>query len=153
MKWFELKIPPLILTIVFLIDLAVVHWMYPDTLFTFPYHSWAGIICMFVGAIICALGVKEFRAADTTLNPNTPEAAKSLVNKGIYHYSRNPMYLGFLIILCGAVLFVANAITLMHPILFVFYLHYLQILPEERAMMNNFGEDYLQYMTKTRRWI
>ncbi len=153
MKWLELKIPPLLLTVVFIIDLAFVQWMYPESAFTFPYHQWIGGGGILIGMLICGLGIKEFRDVKTTVNPTKPETSVSLVTKGIYKYSRNPMYLGFMILLCGTVVFFANTITLMHPILFFIYMHYFQIKPEERAMLSNFGEDYLLYMTRTRRWI
>ncbi|MDX1738606.1 MAG: isoprenylcysteine carboxylmethyltransferase family protein [Alphaproteobacteria bacterium] len=153
MKWLELKIPPLLVMFIFLVDLVFVAWLYPDTSFAFPRHDVAGVLIAVVGLAICLISIRQFKQAETTANPMKPDQSRALITSGIFAYSRNPIYLGMLVFLCGWVVFFANAITLMHPILFVFYLTFFQIKPEERALLSNFGEDYLLYMTRTRRWI
>ena len=52
-----------------------------------------------LGAGVCLAGVASFRRARTTVNPLVPEQASSLVQAGIYRHTRNPMYLGFAILL------------------------------------------------------
>ncbi|WP_420548371.1 methyltransferase family protein [Curvivirga sp.] len=153
MTWLQLKFPPPLVALVFLIHLGLVAYLYPDTIFSFPYQSYIAVI---IGLIGLALGITasiEFRKVKTAVNPRKPELAQSLVTNGIFKYSRNPMYLGLVIIICAAVIFAGNFITLMHPILLVMYLHFFQIRPEERILLDKFGEDYLVYMTHTRRWI
>lgn len=54
----------------------------------------AGLLFV-VGVAVCVLGVAAFRQAKTTVNPLQPEQAATLVTRGIYRISRNPMYLGF----------------------------------------------------------
>jgi protein-S-isoprenylcysteine O-methyltransferase Ste14 len=95
----------------------------------------------------------QFRAAKTTVNPLTPELATSMVTNGIYRFSRNPMYLGFLIILgaWGVLLENGLAITLM-PV-FIGYMNQFQIIPEEKALMAQFGGDYKKYLDTTARWL
>src|SRR3979411_2734207 len=53
------------------------------------------------GVIVTALGVRAFRRARTTINPLNPEQASSVVTDSIYRYTRNPMYLGFAMMLVG----------------------------------------------------
>src|SRR5687768_16639278 len=60
------------------------------------------------GAVTCAAGVVSFRRAKTTVNPMKPNSATSLVVSGIYKYTRNPMYLGLLLVLLGWAAFLSN---------------------------------------------
>ena len=82
-----------------------------------------------------------------------PEKAGTLVTTGIYQYSRNPMYLGLLCVLLAWGVFLANSFSLMLAILFVPAMNFLQIIPEERAMVLNFREHYTVYKAKVRRWF
>jgi protein-S-isoprenylcysteine O-methyltransferase Ste14 len=67
--------------------------------------------------------------------------------------SRNPMYLGFLLLLAALAIYLANAAAFLALPLFVFYMNRFQIAPEERALRALFGEAFTSYMTRTRCWI
>ena len=153
MTWLQLKIPPPFVALIFLIHMGMVDYLYPETVFIFPYQLTIAVIIALTGLMIGIAAAIEFKRVQTAVNPRKPELAQSLVINGIFKYSRNPMYLGLVIIVFAAVIYTGNFIALMHPILLVIYLHYFQIRPEERILMDKFGEDYLVYMTQTRRWI
>ena len=106
-----------------------------------------------VGLGICALGVVAFRQARTTVNPLAPELASALVVAGIYRYTRNPMYLGFLILLLGWAVFLENVAAFLVLPLFVLYMNRFQIEPEERALEALFGQEFVDYKQSVRRWI
>jgi len=106
-----------------------------------------------LGALTCLAGVRYFRRAKTTVNPMKPESASALVASGIYRYSRNPMYLGFLLMLLGWALWLSNASALLLLPAFVLYMNRFQICPEERALLSLFGPDYMQYRARVRRWL
>ena len=106
------------------------------------------------GAVICLLGVWSFRRAGTTVNPTRPDGASALVARGIYRYSRNPMYLGFLLWLVAWGLWLAHLAALaLGPALLALYLDRFQIGPEERALEAKFGADYRAYKRQVRRWL
>jgi protein-S-isoprenylcysteine O-methyltransferase Ste14 len=83
----------------------------------------------------------------------TPEAASSLVVAGIYRVTRNPMYLGFLLILLGWAAWLSNVLALLPLAGFVIYMNVFQIRPEERALEALFGPEFEAYKKQVRRWI
>src|SRR5688572_23764201 len=94
----ELKVPPLALVFLF----GALMWLVSDySLFpiALPWHSAFALIFCTVGSVIILAGVLTFRRMKTTVNPLTPDATTTMVTSGIYHFTRNPMYLGFLLIL------------------------------------------------------
>jgi protein-S-isoprenylcysteine O-methyltransferase Ste14 len=97
--------------------------------------------------------VVSFRRAKTTVNPMTPDAASSLVVSGIYRYTRNPMYLGFLLILTGWAALLSNMLALAVLPAFVVFMNRFQISPEERVLASLFPVDYAEYRARVRRWL
>lgn len=151
MKWLELKIPPLLVALIF----GVLIWATPSPIKisnSIVLYVFSGIL-FFIGCIVSVLGVWEFKKQKTTVNPMNPQDSNSLVIKGIYKLTRNPMYLGFLLWLLSLGFFLRNPFSLILAVGFVFYMNYFQILPEERVLADNFGEDYLEYIKTVRRWI
>lgn len=148
------KIPPPIVALTILLCMWVfdlfLHWLQ----FSLPYSWVIAIVIAGSGMSIIAIGIRSFSKKETTVNPLKPDTASSLVNEGIYRFTRNPMYVGLLIIVIAWGVFLSNAlILLIGPIFFVFYINQFQIKPEEEALETLFGEDYLAYKTKVRRWI
>jgi protein-S-isoprenylcysteine O-methyltransferase Ste14 len=149
----ELKIPPALLgaLTVFLMWLAT-RWA-PALTFAIPQRGWIAAGVALVGALIAVAGVISFRRAHTTVNPTKPARASSLVVSGIYNYTRNPMYLGFAVILLGLALYFSNALAVVSVPCFVLYLDCFQIRPEERALSSLFPEGFAAYKHRVRRWL
>ena len=72
---------------------------------------------------------------------------------GIYNFTRNPMYLGFLIALFGWGVFLSNALALVLIPGFVIYMNRFQIRPEERALASRFERDFSAHKARVRRWV
>jgi protein-S-isoprenylcysteine O-methyltransferase Ste14 len=126
----------------------------PQFGFNLPMKNVLAVFIAVVGALICSLGVASFRRANTTVNPITPDKASALVVDGIYRFSRNPMYLGFLFLLVAWAIFLANWPALMlAPPVFVIYMNKFQIVPEEKTLSALFGDDFESYKCLVRRWI
>ncbi len=106
-----------------------------------------------VGACIAILGVMEFRAAGTTVDPRVPDQSESLEIRGVYRCSRNPMYLGLLLVLCAWGLFLGSIPSLLFLPAFVIYMNRFQIIPEERFVREKFGESFSKYTSEVRRWV
>jgi len=113
----------------------------------------AGAIPAGVGLLAISVAVFSFRRARTTLSPMAPAAASSLVTSGVYRFTRNPMYLGLLLVLVGWADFLASPIALVLTPGFVLYMNRCQILPEERALLATFGVEYAAYKGRVRRWL
>ena len=106
-----------------------------------------------LGILIAGAGLVAFHRARTTANPMRPEAATSLVTTGIYRWTRNPMYLGWLPVLAGWAVYLQHAGALLMVPLFMLYLTRFQIIPEERALAAKFGGQFDAYRQRVRRWL
>lgn len=106
-----------------------------------------------MGTLSCLAGVVSFRRAKTTVNPMQPDSTAALVVSGIYRYSRNPMYLGFLLVLLAWGMALSNLLSLACLAPFVLYMNRFQIEPEERALTSRFPQDFAKYRAKVRRWL
>ena len=106
-----------------------------------------------IGAAILLASLGTFRKSATTVNPIHPGAATSLVTGGLYRYTRNPMYLGFALLLAAGSLTLGNLAALVIPVLFVMVMTEGQIKLEERILRNLFGRQYENYCRQTRRSI
>ena len=145
------KIPPPI--VAFICGLAI---YFSKSFFNQFYNFNNNIISLFLlilGLAIFLSAVKSFRIQKTTVNPLEPKQASSLVTSGVFKFSRNPMYLGMLIILlslsCKFNLIGGMIISLF----FYIFITKFQIIPEEAAMNELFGNEFIDYSKKTRRWI
>ena len=147
-----LKVPPLALTGV----VAVLMWALPAGMLLPTLDHWQATLGMAVAGIglaTCLAGVVAFRQSHTTVDPRTPVAASSLVDFGIYRYTRNPMYLGFLLMLLALALYLGKLTAFVLLPVFVVYLNELQIKPEETALRARFGADFDSYTASVRRWL
>jgi len=153
MQRLELKIPPLLVALVFGLAMLGVSRAFPQLSFALPGGRVIALALATLGGIVALAGVVAFRREGTTVNPMTPGSSSSVVSSGVYHYSRNPMYLGFLLALAGWAVYLSNALTVIPVVAFVAYMSQYQIKPEERALLAKFGPSYAQYMSRVRRWV
>ncbi len=94
-----------------------------------------------------------FLKKHTTPNPMKPENTSSIVIKGLYQYSRNPMYLGLLIILFGLGIWLGSLSPFILLPVFYWVITEMQIKPEERILEQKFGKEYLDFKNRVRRWL
>lgn len=153
MKWLELKIPPALLMLIFMLMMWALDRLLPQFKQGWVWHEWAYSGVFLVAIVLIAAGAFSFRKARTTVDPTRPENTSSVVTTGIYQLSRNPMYLGFLLILVAFMFKLSNPITLLFLPVFVVYMNRYQIKPEERALNKLFGEEYNHYCRNVRRWV
>ncbi|GGD61450.1 methyltransferase family protein [Lacimicrobium alkaliphilum] len=153
MQKLELRIPPVVQVAIFALAMWLLDRWFPAAALELPANLWMAILLAVAGAAIALSGVWAFRRAQTTVDPRVPDQASSLVTGGIYRYSRNPMYLGFLLVLLGWATYLANPFSLLVLPLFVLVMNRLQIVPEERFMLEKFGAEFNNYKASVRRWI
>jgi len=152
LRQLETRVPPPLLLLV----LGVALWAAvraTGLTANWPALHGLGLVVMLAGVALNLLPKRRFRRAGTTVNPMRPQAATWLVTGGIYCYTRNPMYLGHVLVLAGWGAWLQSGLVLPALIVQVAWLRWLQIRPEERALQARFGADYDAYCARVRRWL
>ena len=146
-----LKIPPPLLVLI----LVVSNYFSSKKidLILFPNQEIASIIIFLIGMLILINPIFKFIKSKTTIDPIKFKKVNKLITSGIYKYSRNPMYLGLLMIVISTSILYLNIFSIATPMLFYFWINRFQIKREEIFLTKKFGKEYLLYKTKTRRWI
>ena len=153
MSWLELKIPPVAVFAIFAGAMWSLDSHCPFAALSIPW-KWPLAIFLFVPGLIGGIaGVLTFFKARTTVHPGRPEHASALVTSGIYRFSRNPMYLGLLLMLASWALVLANLLAILLLAAFVAYMNRFQIRPEERFLRDKFGAQFDAYTRAVRRWL
>ena len=145
------KIPPVLVVLFFAAIMALIaRYSIVDLNELVLYSSLA---CVVIGGVFGVAGVISFRLAKTTVNPHKVDNASELVTTGIFKITRNPMYLGLAFLLIGWGIWLSSFYALLCVFGFIGYLTFFQIMPEERALTKLFGEEYIAYKAKVRRWL
>lgn len=150
-RWLECRVPPPLVVAVMAAGMwGVARLMRGD------WPAWtaqAGLALGLSGVLVAGWAVMSFRRASTTIHPLRPSEASALVVAGPNRWSRNPMYVGMLMALTGWGLWVGGGLALSGAAGAWAWLHWLQVLPEERAMTARFGAEYADYCARVRRWV
>lgn len=149
----ELKVPPLVLFVACALLILALAARQVASSSAMSVWLTAGVLLIAAGVLVAVLGVVEFRRAGTTVNPMSPERASNVVTSGVYRWTRNPMYLGMASVLAGLTLAVGPTTGVLVTAGFCAYLSRFQIVPEERRLLEAFGEPYARYLREVRRWI
>lgn len=112
-----------------------------------------GALVMLAGVALNVWPKRGFRQVGTTVNPMRPYASSQLVVRGPYRHSRNPMYLGHLLVMAGWGLWLQSGWGGIALLLQLAWLTRLQVMPEERALRARFGQAYVDYCARVRRWV
>lgn len=144
-----------ILPAVYLFACLVLLWLlqryFPVQQIVYPPLAYAGIVPVLFGIFMAAISANMFVKVGTGLIPF--DEASSLVTGGFYRFTRNPMYLGMLLMLFGVAILLGNISGLLPLVLFVLVIRYNFIAGEERMLEVAFGQQYLDYKSAVRRWI
>ena len=153
MNALALKVPPVAQVIITAAAMYGVSKMVPALTFSLNGSTALAVGLGMMGMSLGVMGVTQFRKAQTTPNPQALEKVSSLVTSGIYRYSRNPMYLGLVLILLGWAFYLSHFLSFVLLPVFILYMTRFQIQPEEQMMARKFGKTYQAYLNKVRRWI
>lgn len=143
--------PPLATLIALFVAIAL-GWLIPLSIFA-PFATlWSvvlGICIILASFAVAASGIREFKAAGTNVDPR--HKTKTIVDTGIYRVTRNPMYLGMVVLQLGlGFCFSLDWTVITAPILFV-VLHFGVVLREEEYLTKKFGDEYTEFLTRSRR--
>ena len=153
MKSLEHKIPPPVVALVAALLMWWLRGFYPLSLLDNQTGKTLALLSVALGLLVAAMGVTAFRSARTTIDPLHPAKASAVVTTGVYAYTRNPMYLGMALVLLGLCLHLADLTSFLMLALFIRFISRYQIQPEERVLLDKFGDDYQSYMERVGRWL
>lgn len=149
----ELKIPPPLIALFCILGMYFTRDLIPSFGIT-EIVVWLFAGTLFIGAcLIASVALFQFKKAHTTIHPNVPHKTRQVVISGVYSITRNPMYLALTMLVAAAGIAMQQSAVLLFTLACVLYLQRYQILPEERILEDKFGDEYLAYKSKTRRWM
>lgn len=141
-----------IIEIVILVILPILlHYLIPIRIVIFPPYSYFGAVVMLLGLGLMLWAASVFRKAGTGFQ--LEGGGSVLVTTGPFRFSRNPMYLGILIWLIGFAVLLGSLIVFVVPLIVFLLAQFLLIPVEEKRMEQMFGEEYVVYRRRVRRWL
>jgi protein-S-isoprenylcysteine O-methyltransferase Ste14 len=143
-------IPPLYFAIAILVMIAL-HFALPIARIVPRPWSLLGVAAMLAGILLAIWGERRFKRAGTAVRPFAPSSA--LVEDGPFRFTRNPMYLGLLLVLAGLFLLLGTLGPLVVLPAFFWVLQTRFVVPEEAHMQTHFGARYEDYRRRVRRWL
>jgi protein-S-isoprenylcysteine O-methyltransferase Ste14 len=143
-------LPPTYLLIAIVVMVAL-HFLFPAAIIIRMPWSFVGVIPLAAGVILNLVADRDFKKRQTTVKPF--EKSTVLITTGVYRLSRNPMYLGFELILIGLALLLGSLTPLAVVILFPALMESVFIRAEEQMLARQFGQRWIEYNEEVRRWI
>ena len=131
--------------------MLTLHFLFPVAWIVPPLWNLLGLVFMVTGVIINLIADKAFHQAGTTVKPF--EESSKLVMDGVFQISRNPMYLGFVLILTGTAILLRSLSPYLIILAFAFSVDRTFIRVEEGMLAKKFGTVWEQYKSRTRRWL
>lgn len=142
--------PPVLLMLFLLADAVLFALRQPSFAWQ---NAWPGCLLIATGMLIIITALLQLLYARTTINALRPDKTQRLVTYGLFRYSRNPVYLGFALMLCGAGIAIGSPIAMLFTVLFMWLITVLHIRIEETQLSQTFGVEWVQYASSTRRWL
>jgi len=147
----DVKIAPPILTVLHIVAAYLLAWFFPLPFAVSPIVENIGFALVVVGFLFGSGAFIEFRRARTTLDPHGSVA--SIVTSGVYRFSRNPIYVGFLLMVIGIPLNSGTYWGVVLAPIFFLLCNRLVIEREEAYLEKKFGDVYTSYKSRVRRWL
>lgn len=147
----RVRVPPPLVFLGYLVAALVLNWLFP-----FP-EPWATIlrvvggVCIIAGLALGGTAVSRMLKAGTSPDPD--QAATALITDGPYRFTRNPIYLGFLLIFLGFTLLAGTLWGLVLSPFLIWTVTRIVIRAEEGYLSVKFAERYEDYKSRARRWI
>lgn len=151
LQWLECRVPPPIIAALTAAGLWVAARTGPVGATTGLRA--VGVTLGLTGLALALWAIASFRRRATTIHPLHPEQASALVVDGPNRWSRNPMYVGLLLVLTGWGCWLGTPWAVAGVPAAWVYLWRFQVQPEERALRARFGAEYDAYASRVRRWL
>ncbi|KEJ89006.1 methyltransferase family protein [Sulfitobacter donghicola] len=146
-----MNIPPLAQLALCIVIAGLLAAFIPIALF--EASPWLVVATALAGVLFLLPAVLSFIRHKTTVNPQSPDMATTLVTNGIYSVTRNPMYVGMLIVLMAFVLWLGAVSAVSAVLAFYLMIDRGQIRGEEAALTQTFGKHFEDYAARVPRWL
>jgi protein-S-isoprenylcysteine O-methyltransferase Ste14 len=145
------KVLPPTYFFVAIVLMVMLHFLLP--LAEVTHYPWLllGCVPLFLGIAINLITDKAFKLNNTTVKPF--EESTTLITTGVFRITRHPMYLGMILILFGIALLMGSLSTFFVIPVFAFLMDHNFVKVEEKMLAEKFGEDWVKYKSRVRRWI
>jgi protein-S-isoprenylcysteine O-methyltransferase Ste14 len=147
----EIKIMPTTYFIILILLSIGFHFVFPLFKFIFSPYNYLGFGLIIFGIIMNLWTDSLFKKKQTTVKPQ--KMPNFFITSGPFKLSRHPMYLGMMSILLGVAIFLGSLISFAFPIIFIIIMEKLFIPLEEKNLEKKFGNQYIDYKKRVRRWI
>ena len=147
----NIRIQPPVLTLIHVAVAFLLTRLIPLPLMVPPVLRTAGFLLALLGFLLGVGALMAFRNARTA--PDSPRQVSRLITSGVYRFTRNPVNLGFVLILVGILLNAGSYWGILLAPVLVILLNRLVIEREEEYLAQKFGDEYSRYKSKVRRWI
>jgi protein-S-isoprenylcysteine O-methyltransferase Ste14 len=144
-------IPPPLLFVLPIVASLAIEWLFPTSFVQGALRWILGALIFVAGIALSGGGFITQRRAGTDPIPYKPSTR--IVSHGVYRFTRNPMYLGFALCTLGLAILVDSAWMLLAVPVGLILIDRIVIRREERYLERKFGEEYLSYKRRARRWI
>ena len=143
-------LPPLILLIALVLQVTSHLFLPFARLIPSPWNISGGVLIL-AGLALAVAADGQFKRAETTVRPF--EQPRALVTKGMFAFTRNPMYLGMVVVLLGVGIALGTLTPLIMVPFFVLVIDIRFIRMEEAVLAECFGDEYRAYARRVRRWL
>jgi protein-S-isoprenylcysteine O-methyltransferase Ste14 len=145
------KLMPTTYLLIALVLCILLHFLIPFSYILVSPWNLIGLLPMVFGIWINISADRAFKRAITTVKPF--EKSNTLIQDGVYRISRNPMYLGFVAILLGISVLLRSLSPYIVVVLFAILMEVMFIRPEEKMLLETFGDQWERYQSQVRKWI
>jgi protein-S-isoprenylcysteine O-methyltransferase Ste14 len=142
--------PPLLYAFVFTGG-VLLQRVWPVQILSMPVSRSVGIACIVLGVALSMWSIRTFWRAGASVVPVKPSTA--IVTGGPFRFTRNPMYMALALLYLGATFWLNTPWPLLLLPVLLFLVQAYVIAREEQYLERKFGEEYLQYKSRVRRWL
>lgn len=147
----NVKIQPPILAMIHIVIAYLLGYFFPLPFSSPQAVGWVGLGISALGLILGLMAIYEFKRVRTTTDAHG--SVKSIVSSGIYRFTRNPIYLGFVLMLIGLPLNIGSYWGIILVPVLVISMNKVVIEKEEVYLEKKFGKAYADYRSRVRRWM
>lgn len=134
-----------------LILMILTYWLLPGVVIAPGPVRMFGVVFVVLGILLNIAAKQAMKKAQTPVSPFAKTT--SLITWGVYSWTRNPMYLGLVLLLVGVSILMGNLLPMIITLLFALIMQNRFVTLEEKKLSEEFKDRWEDYKNRTRRWI
>jgi protein-S-isoprenylcysteine O-methyltransferase Ste14 len=145
------KLMPTTYLLIAILSCVTLHFLFPVLhIISSPWHL-IGFLPILFGIWINLSADRSFKKVKTTVKPF--EQSSTLIQDGVFRFSRNPMYLGFVAILLGISILLRSLSPYLVVVLFAIQMELVFVRSEEKMLRDKFGDQWEKYCFRVGKWL